>query len=97
MISSFSNDIYDNILTIFSDVLPARGEYEATANLRHSGELKAADRSLALVEDAIAAGMPEDLFTIDLMDAYTALSRIVGEEASDALVDEIFSKFCMGK
>ncbi len=90
-------DLYDNILTIFSDVLPARGEYEATANLRHSGELKAADRSLALVEDAIAAGMPEDLFTIDLMDAYTALSRIVGEEASDALVDEIFSKFCMGK
>ena len=90
-------ELYDKIITIFSDTLPARGEYEATANLRHSEELRAADRSLALVEDAIEAGMPEDLFTIDLMDAYTALSRIVGDAASEALVDEIFSKFCMGK
>ena len=90
-------ELYDKILTIFSDALPSHGEYEATANLRHSEELRAADRSLALVEDAIRTGMPEDLFTIDLMDAYIALSRIVGESASEALIDEIFSKFCMGK
>ena len=90
-------ELYDKILTIFSDILPAHGEYEATANLRHSEELRAADKSLSLVEEAIQTGMPEDLFTIDLMDAYTALSRIVGETASEALVDEIFSKFCMGK
>ncbi|MBO4288946.1 MAG: tRNA uridine-5-carboxymethylaminomethyl(34) synthesis GTPase MnmE [Lachnospiraceae bacterium] len=90
-------ELYDKILTIFSDMLPASGEYEAAANLRHLEELRTADKSLALVEEAIAAGMPEDLFTIDLMDAYTALSRIVGDAASEALVDEIFSKFCMGK
>lgn len=90
-------ELYDNILTIFSDVLPIRGEYEATANLRHCEELRRADESLHLVGEAIEAGMPEDLFTIDLMDAYTALSRIVGEAVSDALVDEIFSRFCMGK
>ena len=47
--------------------------------------------------NSIECGMPEDLFTIDLMDAYAALSRIVGEDAPDALIDEIFSKFCMGK
>ena len=90
-------ELYDNILTIFADVLPDGGDYAATANLRHCEELRRADESLRLVEEAIEAGMPEDLFTIDLMDAYTALSRIVGASVSDALVDEIFSRFCMGK
>ena len=78
-------------------MLPAHGEYRATANLRHCEELRRAEESLRLVMNSIECGMPEDLFTIDLMDAYAALSRIVGEDAPDALIDEIFSKFCMGK
>lgn len=41
--------------------------------------------------------MPEDFYSIDLMAAYTALGNIIGEEISDDLVEEIFSKFCMGK
>ena len=40
---------------------------------------------------------PEDFYSIDLMNAYKALGRIIGEEVDDDLVDEIFSKFCMGK
>ncbi len=41
--------------------------------------------------------MPEDFYSIDLMNAYISLGNIIGEEVSDDLVDEIFSKFCMGK
>ena len=41
--------------------------------------------------------MPEDFLTIDLTDAYTYLSQVLGIEINDDLVDEIFSKFCMGK
>ena len=41
--------------------------------------------------------MPEDLLTIDLMDGYTHLSNVLGEEINDDLINEIFSKFCMGK
>ena len=41
--------------------------------------------------------MPEDFFTVDLMDAYASLGKITGEEIGDDLVDAIFSKFCMGK
>lgn len=41
--------------------------------------------------------MPEDFYSIDLMDAYSALGRIIGEEVGDDLVNEIFGKFCMGK
>ena len=47
--------------------------------------------------DSIAAGMPEDFFTIDMMSAYEQLGYITGESVEDDLVNEIFSKFCMGK
>ena len=41
--------------------------------------------------------MPEDFYSIDLMDAYSQLGLIIGEEVGEDLVNEIFSKFCMGK
>ncbi len=41
--------------------------------------------------------MPEDFYTIDLMSAYEALGEITGQEAGEDLVNEIFSRFCMGK
>ena len=41
--------------------------------------------------------MPEDFYSIDLMDAYEALGLITGETVSEDLALEIFDKFCMGK
>ena len=41
--------------------------------------------------------MPEDFLTIDLMDAYESLGKIIGEAVEEDLVNEIFSKFCTGK
>ena len=45
----------------------------------------------------ILDGMPEDFFSIDLMNAYKELGIVIGEEIEDDLANEIFSKFCMGK
>ena len=47
--------------------------------------------------ESIDNDMPEDFLTIDLMSAYESLGNIIGEEISEDLVNEIFSKFCMGK
>ena len=41
--------------------------------------------------------MSEDFYFIDLMNAYEELGNIIGESVEDDLVNEIFSKFCMGK
>ena len=46
---------------------------------------------------SIDDGMPEDFFTIDMMNAYEVLGTIIGESVGEDLVNEIFSKFCMGK
>ena len=66
-------------------------------NARHKAALNDAYQSLGKVMDSIENQMPEDFFTIDLMDAYESLGSITGETIGEDLVNEIFSKFCMGK
>ena len=66
-------------------------------NARHKEALMEAAESLGLVKNSIEMDMPEDFFSIDLMNAYESLGRIIGESVGEDLVNEIFSKFCMGK
>ena len=66
-------------------------------NARQKASLVSASESLAAASEAINAGMSEEFFTIDMMDAYTSLGEVIGEAIEDDLADEIFSKFCMGK
>ena len=66
-------------------------------NVRHKAALQDAYASLEKVKESIENQMPEDFFTIDLMDAYESLGSITGETVGEDLVNEIFSKFCMGK
>ena len=66
-------------------------------NARHKKALVDSFFSLKMVHQSIVDGMPEDFFSIDLMDAYTSLGTIIGEAVEDDLVNEIFSKFCTGK
>lgn len=66
-------------------------------NMRQKAALQEAYKSLEKVEESILNNMPEDFYSIDLMDAYEALGSITGETIGEDLVNEIFSKFCMGK
>ena len=56
-----------------------------------------AKKSLLLVRQSIEDEMPEDFYSVDLMNAYEVLGKIIGKAVEDDLVNEIFSKFCMGK
>ena len=66
-------------------------------NMRHKNAMESALKSLQLVEKSIEDQMPEDFYSIDLMDAYEQLGMILGESLEEDLVNEIFSHFCMGK
>ena len=66
-------------------------------NARHKAALEEADKSLDLVRNSILGGLPEDFFSIDLMNAYENLGKILGESVGEDLVNEIFSKFCTVK
>ncbi len=66
-------------------------------NARQKNAMEEAKRSFERVKESIEADMPEDFFSIDLMAAYDSLGQILGESVGEDLVNEIFSKFCMGK
>ena len=66
-------------------------------SMRHKEALQEAEESISMVQKSIEAGMSEDFYSVDLMNAYAALGKIIGEEVGDDLVNEIFEKFCMGK
>ena len=66
-------------------------------NVRHKTALQDAYGSLQKVIMSIENDMPEDFYSIDLLDAYESLGSITGETIGEDLVNEIFSKFCMGK
>lgn len=66
-------------------------------SVRHREAVENALKSLQQTMQTIDDGMPEDLYIIDLMDAYQKLGLINGETASEDLVNKIFKEFCMGK
>ena len=66
-------------------------------NMRQKQSLYDCKNSLMQLLETIDAGMPEDLFTIDMQNAYEQLGLIIGETIEDDIVDKIFKDFCMGK
>ena len=66
-------------------------------SVRHKEALGKARESLEMVKRSVEQGLPEDFYSIDLMDAYEQLGLIIGEAVDDDVVNEIFAKFCMGK
>ena len=66
-------------------------------NARQKHALWDAAEGLQRVQESISLGMPEDFYSIDLLAAYEALGTITGETVGEDLVNEIFSRFCMGK
>ena len=91
------NELEKEIEEIFSlgDILV--NNEPVIINERHLELLNKAKTSLEYVKTGIETDAPEDLLTVDMMDAYTELGSILGEEIEDDLADRIFEKFCMGK
>lgn len=67
------------------------------SNMRHITKVKEAKQSLLNVLKSIDLDMPVDVYAIDLTQAWRALGEILGENNADDLLDELFSKFCLGK
>ena len=68
-----------------------------TLNERQKQAVEESYASLMNVRESMKMKLGEDFYTIDLMNAYEQLGRVIGESVDDDLVDTIFKKFCMGK
>ncbi|WP_369040719.1 tRNA uridine-5-carboxymethylaminomethyl(34) synthesis GTPase MnmE [Staphylococcus epidermidis] len=67
------------------------------SNSRHISLLKQARQSIQDAIDAAESGIPRDMVQIDLTRTWEILGEIIGESASDELIDQLFSQFCLGK
>ncbi len=92
---------FENVYSVIKDMfysgsLSYNDEIVIT-NERHRSLLYKAMESLENVKASIDNKMPEDCLSIDLVDCYDLLGMIIGEKIEDNIVNEIFSKFCVGK
>ncbi len=81
---------------VYAGVTPGREDILVTS-IRHKNALEKAARSLEEVLAAVSAHLPTDCMAIDLKAAWDSLGEITGETVSEDLVDQIFSRFCIGK
>ncbi|MGB3138099.1 MAG: tRNA uridine-5-carboxymethylaminomethyl(34) synthesis GTPase MnmE, partial [Nodosilinea sp.] len=73
------------------------GNLEFTVNQRQGAALAQARTALRQVQQTIENQLPLDFWTIDLRTAIAALGSITGDEVTESMLDEIFSRFCIGK
>ena len=95
--NSGMEELEETIRNMFFEGKLKQNNELVVTNLRHKEALQDALNSLKLLERSIEDGMPEDFYSIDLTSAYASLGKIIGEEVDEDVVNEIFSKFCMGK
>ncbi|MCC2084236.1 tRNA modification GTPase [Staphylococcus sp. HMSC068D08] len=67
------------------------------SNSRHIALLKQARHAIQDAIDAAESGVPMDMVQIDLTRTWEILGEIIGESASDELINQLFSQFCLGK
>lgn len=90
-------DLYDEIAKLFNlNEINLDNEIMIT-NLRHKNLISKALESITKTKEAITDNMPIDIISIFIKDILESLSNITGEIVSEDIIDEIFSKFCLGK
>ncbi|MNW51863.1 tRNA modification GTPase MnmE [compost metagenome] len=87
----------DAISSLFFGGKLESGDLTYVSNVRHIALLKKAQQSLADAYDAADSGIPIDILQIDVRLAWEQLGEVIGDSAPDALIDQIFSQFCLGK
>jgi tRNA modification GTPase len=90
-------DLETAILQCIHQDAIAAANLEVAINQRQKACLLRVVQSLANVQIAIADQLPLDFWTIDLRDAISAIGEITGEEVTESVLDQIFSRFCIGK
>ena len=90
-------ELKSEILSLFGAGELMRSREALLVNRRHAEAMAEARAALEQVLAGIDSGVSEEFYAGDLMAAYAALGRIIGEQVDDDLAEEIFSRFCLGK
>ncbi|WP_348520549.1 tRNA modification GTPase [Alicyclobacillus sacchari] len=87
----------DRVIDVIEQEIAMDMDASYMANARQTQLLQLAKQDLSSAMDSAAAGATLDLIAVALQSAYAQLGYAIGEEAGEDLLDEIFSRFCLGK
>ena len=89
--------LYNKMAELFSVEDMNTENYSIITNIRHKEAITNAKNSILKVEETINSGIPIDIVAINLKDAIEELNKITGENVTEDIINQIFSKFCLGK
>ena len=72
-------------------------DYNYITNVRQIAKIKECINRIKDIKESLNNNMTLDIIEIDLRDIWNILGEIIGESYSEELLDELFSKFCVGK
>lgn len=91
------DELENAIAEIFYQGQIDQNESAFVSNVRHIDLLNRAKQALADAMNSLEFGMPLDIIQIDVTRTWELLGEIIGDTASDSLIDQLFSQFCLGK
>lgn len=90
-------ELEDTLANMFFTGEISNDDLTYVSNARHIGLLHDAKEALTEAMAALEMGLPLDMIQIDVRRTWAFLGEIIGDTASDSLIDQLFSQFCLGK
>ena len=90
-------ELKDKINKMFNLEQIKTSDYNYITNVRQISKIKECLNKITDINNALVDNMPLDIIEIDLRDIWSILGEIIGESYTDELLDELFSRFCVGK
>mgnify|MGYP004607847325 CR=1 FL=1 len=90
-------ELYSQMINIFKINEINTENSTIITNVRHKNAIVCAEENLNKIKEVLYNGMPTDIVSIYLKNAIEELNKITGENVTEDIINEIFSKFCLGK
>ena len=90
-------DLYEQILKIFKLNEIEINDGEVITNIRHKNQIHKAIESIDKALEIVNNQMPIDIIAVEIKQTLEDLGSITGDNVSEDIINEIFSKFCLGK
>ncbi len=87
----------DKITELFKLEEIKKQDYNYITNVRQISKIKECLKRIDDIKESLNNEVPLDMIEIDLRDIWDILGEIIGESYTEELLDELFSKFCVGK
>ena len=90
-------DLYKAIAELYELNTIEVDDGEIITNIRHKQQIDLAIKSIDEAKETIQNQMPIDIIEIYIKQILSNLGKITGDDISEDIINEIFSKFCLGK